>query len=75
MLGLFGNLKAALVAAFVFFDEHGAEVGVGNADEVFGAVFEGAALETGDAIFGDDIVDIVAGGADGGTGREEGFDA
>ena len=75
MLDLYGGLEVALVAALVFLDEHGAEVGVGDADEVFGAVFEGTSLEAGDAVFGDDVVDIVAGGADGSARREEGFDA
>ena len=59
----------------ILLDQGGTEVGVCDADEVFGAVLEGAAFEAGDAVFGDDVVDVVARGADGGAFGEEGFDA
>lgn len=33
---------------------------MGDADEVFGAVLEGASFEAGYAVFGHDVVDVVA---------------
>ena len=71
---LFGDVFA-LEAALVFLDEHGTEVGMRDADEVFGAMLESAALEAGDAVLGDEVVDVVAGGGDGGTRGKEGLDA
>ena len=65
----------AFEAPLVLFYEHGAEVRVGDADEVFGTVLEGAPLEAGDTVLGDNIVDIVARGADSGALGEEGLDA
>ena len=62
-------------SVFVFFDQLWAEVGVGDTDEVFGAVLEGAAFEACNAVFGDDVVHVVARGADSGPFGEEGFDA
>ena len=59
----------------VFFNQLRAEVGMSNVDEVFGAVLQGAAFEACDAVFGYDVVHVVARGADGGTFGEEGFDA
>ena len=62
-------------AALVFLGQGRAEVGVGDADEVLGAVLEGASFEACDAVFGADVVDVVARGADGGAFGEEGLDA
>jgi hypothetical protein len=53
----------------------GAEVGVGDVDELLGALADGAAVEGGDAVFGDDVVDVVAGGDDAGAFVEHGDDA
>ena len=68
-------MVAAVEAALIFFGQLGAEVGVCDADKVFGSVLEGAPFEACDAVFGDDIVDVVARGAYGGAWGEERFDA
>ena len=68
-------LVFALVAALVFLYQHRAEIGVGYLDKVLGAMLEGAPFEARDAVFGDEVVDVVARRADGGAGGQEGLDA
>ena len=60
-------------AALILLGQGLSEVGVGNTDEILGTVLQGASLESGDTVFGNNIVDIVSRGAHGSTFGEEGF--
>jgi len=51
-----------------------AEFGVGDADERLGAVLGALAAQLGDAVFGDDVVDVVFAGGHVRAGRERGGD-
>src|SRR3954462_15036388 len=51
------------------------EVGVGYLYEGFGAPASSLAVEVGDAVLGDDVMDIVAGGGDAGAVVEHRDDA
>ena len=48
---------------------------MGDADEGLGTLADGFAIEVGDAVFGDDVADVVAGGDDAGALFEHGDDA
>ena len=53
-------LVAAFEATFVLLDKHRAEVGMGYLYEVLCAMLEGASLQTCNAVFGYDVVHVVA---------------
>ena len=50
------------------------KVGMGDGDQFFGAKLVGHAVEVGDAVFGDDVLDVVPGRAHDAARRERGHD-
>src|SRR3990172_10962045 len=51
------------------------KIRVGDGDELLGALAQALALKAGDAVLGDDVVDVVAGHGGHGAGLELGHDA